>query len=854
MIRKKANKTLLIGWDAADWKAINPLIEQGFLPNLQKLIKGGVSGKLATLDPPLSPTLWTSIATGKRPYKHGILGFTEPKEDGSGIQPVLNISRKCKAIWNMFTQKDIKSHVVGWWPSHPAEPINGTYISNFYQKATFPKGKEELKEWPLMEGCIHPKEMEETYAKLRFHPMELTAAHIMPFMPDALEVNMQDPQINKMVRSLQKTTADCTTIQSAITHILSNKEWDFAAVYYDAIDHYGHGFMKFHPPQQDHIPDHLFKAFHNVIIAGYRYHDMLLGALLNLTDEHTNVILISDHGFHPDHLRIKTMPKYPAAPALEHSLYGIIVANGPDFKKDAKIHGASLIDITPTILTLYNQPVGHDMDGRVLSQLFNRNRTVEYIESWEHVTGFDGSHPDDIRERSSMNEETLNQLVELGYIDKPHPNAEKAIKKTVSESNFWKAKSLIDGGLPIDAIPILEDLFDEFPEHIRYGQVLASAYEKTGQAAQSARVLDLVNKNNQLDPANILLNEGKYLSSKGLPWDAINKYVQVRELYPDNIDNLLYLAKEMILVQELNQALTLYDKILDIDFQNHHAFNGRGVVYNAQKNYEKAAENYIESLSLMYGQANIHYALGQCLEYLGKENEAIQAYSTAKQLSNKDADVTIGERKKPTSDQPYVKKEKEIIVVSGLPRSGTSMMMQICQAGGVPVFTDNLRKADDNNQKGYYEHQAIKSLASDQNIMDDIPAGHVVKVVAPLIKFLPERYSYKIIFMTREIQEIMFSQEKMLDRLSEDTNQDNDRNRSIENMKAAFEQMSNDTIALIKRKENMDILEFPYGTINTGNIAEMLTEIVSFLEMELHVDKMKSVIDPTLYREKTKKS
>ena len=84
----KKPKVLLIGWDGADWKFLTPLIDRGLMPNLQKLIEGGCMGKLATLDPPLSPTLWTSIATGKRPFKHGIHGFTEPDDGGDGIRPI----------------------------------------------------------------------------------------------------------------------------------------------------------------------------------------------------------------------------------------------------------------------------------------------------------------------------------------------------------------------------------------------------------------------------------------------------------------------------------------------------------------------------------------------------------------------------------------------------------------------------------------------------------------------------------------------------------------------------------------------------------------------------------------------
>ena len=94
MTNKKRNKTLLIGWDAADWNVVNPLLEKGLMPTLKGLLKKGSHGKIATLNPPLSPILWTSIATGKRAYDHGICGFTEVSEDQKSVQAVRGTSRK----------------------------------------------------------------------------------------------------------------------------------------------------------------------------------------------------------------------------------------------------------------------------------------------------------------------------------------------------------------------------------------------------------------------------------------------------------------------------------------------------------------------------------------------------------------------------------------------------------------------------------------------------------------------------------------------------------------------------------------------------------------------------------------
>ncbi len=133
-----SRKIALVGWDAADWKVIRPLIDAGRLPNVRRLIENGASGAIATLHPPLSPMLWTSIATGMRPFQHGIHGFTEPTSDGRGVRAVTNLSRKTKAIWNILNQNDLRSIVIGWWPSHPAEPIDGVMVSDHFHRASGP--------------------------------------------------------------------------------------------------------------------------------------------------------------------------------------------------------------------------------------------------------------------------------------------------------------------------------------------------------------------------------------------------------------------------------------------------------------------------------------------------------------------------------------------------------------------------------------------------------------------------------------------------------------------------------------------------------------------------------------------
>src|SRR5215475_12153555 len=216
----RSRKVLLIGWDAADWKVIMPLIDAGKMPNLARLIEAGICGNIATLQPVLSPILWTSIATGKRAYKHGILGFSEPDPLTGNIRPVTNLSRTSKAIWNILNQNDLSTIVVGWWPSNPVEELSkGVMVSNDYQRAI----TKDPKKWPLKPGTIHPPRLENTLKELRFHPTELTEAELFPFVPGLNGMDRADldkAEKDPRMQSLLKIIADCTSIHSAATALI----------------------------------------------------------------------------------------------------------------------------------------------------------------------------------------------------------------------------------------------------------------------------------------------------------------------------------------------------------------------------------------------------------------------------------------------------------------------------------------------------------------------------------------------------------------------------------------------------------------------------------------------------------
>lgn len=482
-----AKKVLLIGWDAADWKVATPLLEQGMMPALDDFINHGVMGNLATLQPILSPMLWNSIATGKRADKHGIHGFAEPDPNSGGVRPVTSTSRKVKAIWNILTQKGYKTHVLGWFAGHPAEPINGISVSDLYPLATAAHDEP----WPLPPGAVHPESLRDTLAELRMHPAEVGVGGILPFVPDAAKVDQKE---DKGLSTIAKLLAENCSIHNAATWILQTQPWDFLAVYYNGIDHFCHAFMPYRSPRMDGIPEDKFELYKDVVDGAYRFHDMMLHTLLELAGPETTVILCSDHGFHPDHLRPRGIPREPAGPAVQHRRFGVISMKGAGIKQDERIYGATLLDITPTILTLMGLPVGQDMDGRVMVQAFEETPKIERIPSWEEVPGECGMHPADLRMDPESSQAVLNQFAALGYIA-PTDNQKKAVESSLREATYNLARVFMDKGQPNLALPMFEDLYKEQPDQARFAQHLAQCYFSMRRIEDAKRILiELMNR------------------------------------------------------------------------------------------------------------------------------------------------------------------------------------------------------------------------------------------------------------------------------------------------------------------------------------------------------------------------
>lgn len=181
-----------------------------------------------------------------------------------------------------------------------------------------------------------------------------------------------------------------------------------------------------------------------------------------------------------------------------------------------------------------------------------------------------------------------------------------------------------------------------------------------------------------------------------------------------------------------------------------------------------------------------------------------------------------------------------IFVVSGLPRSGTSMLMRMLEAGGLPSFTDGERTADEDNPRGYYELEAVKRTDKNDDWLDGA-GGRAVKVISQLLGDLPTSRKYKVVFIRRNLDEILASQKKMLARRGEQNDSSDDE------MKEMFVVHVDEIEAWLQNAEHMDVLYVSYNRI-MSHPAPQAARINRFFGGFLDEDAMRSVVEPDLYR------
>ncbi|HEX6202834.1 MAG TPA: alkaline phosphatase family protein [Thermoanaerobaculia bacterium] len=372
LARPTGTKVLLVGWDGADWLMIRPLLAEGRLPNLARLVEGGVSGDLRSTEPLLSPLLWTTIATGRTVTEHGVADFLMRDPATGAMVPITSASRKVHALWTLLPAFGLSTDVVAWWATWPAEPVRGTMVSDRVAYQLF-----ELDEAAARDaaGKVHPASAWPAIEERIVAAEEVPWSEVRRFVDvpeDELERRWQalppDRRQEDPVNHLRKILATTRTYHQVALSLLEQQA-DLTMVYYEGTDTVGHLFGRYLPPAMPGVAAADVARYGGALARFYEHADALLGELLDRVDDDTLVLLVSDHGFFTGEARPESDPSdFTAGAPQWHRQFGVIAGDGPGIDR-GRLDGASIFDVAPTVLAALGLPVPEDFSGRVLLPL-----------------------------------------------------------------------------------------------------------------------------------------------------------------------------------------------------------------------------------------------------------------------------------------------------------------------------------------------------------------------------------------------------------------------------------------------------------------------------------------------------
>lgn len=414
--RVAAHPLLVIGFDGLDPEILTLLMDRGELPHFASLAAAGARGPAETLYPTYSPSIWTTIATGKPPREHGVLGFGAwgapgvpqplqrvPFHTGCGhlfqwfnrigffrFTPASATLRRTSTIWEVLANAGRRVGVVNWWASWPATPLDGVIVTDQFQYAL------ESGRPGHARGLVHPDTLFAPLAALAVRAADVDERELARVF-EGPPRSGEDRRIDTWAR---RFLASDITYMRVAHELLERSRYDFFAVYLRGVDSLTHLAGEY-SDLFGRAPGE--RRYRRALTEAYRRADEQLGELLSLVRPDTNVIVCSDHGFEwqrDGHFHHTYAPS------------GVVMLRGPDAAAGKQIRGAHVLDLAPTLLYLSGQPLALDMAGSVLLDALRPGSLREF----GYVSTYDPLPRESRLPADQGDANVIEQLRALGYI------------------------------------------------------------------------------------------------------------------------------------------------------------------------------------------------------------------------------------------------------------------------------------------------------------------------------------------------------------------------------------------------------------------------------------------------------
>ena len=381
-------KVVVIGIDGVSLNLLEPFAAKGAVPNLAGLMKDGARGHLDSIWPLRTPQVWTSVVTGKLPGQHGIWDhksntyFYPPELRTKEEKVVTSADRRSKALWNILDEKGVRTLTVGWVASWPAEPLKHGVMAAPIELFDDPR-QTTIKGsfWRGEKAQVTPDAKWPAVRKRIVEPGDLAKKELAAFadLPAKGSPVWELPYLERYAYGIEWSLARAKSVEAITTALATSERPEVVMAYFQCPDSLLHRFWIFQKPVEEiraRLEGHGIDAsraeelkarFGGVVEACYRDVDARVGRILEaVRGPDTRVLVVSDHGFGNAKVphQLKSEPY-----SGDHLDEGVILAAGPGIAAGSVIEGASVLDVTPTVLQALGLPVGGDMRGKVLGAI-----------------------------------------------------------------------------------------------------------------------------------------------------------------------------------------------------------------------------------------------------------------------------------------------------------------------------------------------------------------------------------------------------------------------------------------------------------------------------------------------------
>lgn len=571
---KPARPVIFIGLDGADWSLLDQYVQQGTMPALARLVREGTSGTIATLHPPLSPLIWTTMMTGVGPLEHRVLDFLRVNPSTHQREPITSDERAVPAIWNMATDGGKKVGALGFWATYPAEAVNGLIVSDrlftfLYSESSPPP------------GVVYPRSLESWAADaLRNAERDADYEHLKTLMPSLTEREFReaaavtDPYAHP-VSALRRILIETNVYAELGRDWFQREKPDLLLVYIQGTDSIGHVFAPYAPTRQPNISEADYARYSEVPQRYFERIDRMIGEYRKLAEATGGVLMLaSDHGFTWGEGRPTELSSVANATAARwhrengiYLLWGNGIEPAPAPAPAHAPHG-TVQQVCATLLALAGLPPGRSVTGPVLrgAPALNASAAVDYRQFYTKPAAPTVSAT---ASQSHVDADTVAKLKALGYIggaeeasgrsegtrtagslnnegllleqQKRNDEAIDAFDRALAvdpnlASALWNLSDLLfaQNRSPDKSDDLLVRAFAHgLPEAPKYLIGRAIGYQRNGQIDRSVRLLNMALAARPDDP-ELLLFRGRYRVEQGDCASGLNDFRRATDLSPSN--------------------------------------------------------------------------------------------------------------------------------------------------------------------------------------------------------------------------------------------------------------------------------------------------------------------------------